>query len=165
MTERSLSPDLLRDRVQRWTVQRDDESCWDWVGFTHPQGYGHLTIAGMLFKAHRAAYEAYNGPIPHEMHVLHRCDNPGCVNPDHLFLGTHTDNMQDKASKNRSAVMAGEDNPHSKLSTWMVADIIRRRRNGEPGVNVAQLYGVSPCTVSAINVGRNWSHVSLEDSK
>jgi hypothetical protein len=149
----------MRERLYRWSVLSDEESCWLWVGFTHPGGYGHLTISGKLHKAHRLSYEVHKSAIPDGMHVCHTCDNPSCINPDHLFLGTHDDNMKDKARKNRTAPMQGTLNPQSRLSDWMVADIIRRRRSGESGVSVAARFGISPCTVSAIVTGRNWKHM------
>lgn len=159
------SPELLRERVERWSVQRDEESCWDWVGFAHPKGYGHLTVKGKLFKSHRASYEAYNGPIPEGLQVLHQCDNPGCVNPNHLFLGTHLDNMKDKAKKMRAPAMVGELNPYHLLSEADVREILRLRRMGERGVDVAKQFNVSQCTVSAIVTGRNWSHISTEGTQ
>ena len=76
--------------------------CMEWTGATDPKGYGHGTVNGGHFAAHRRAWELANGPIPNGLHVCHHCDNPPCCNPEHLFLGTMKDNMMDMVSKGRS---------------------------------------------------------------
>jgi hypothetical protein len=81
---------------------RKTESCWLWTGMLTDGGYGVISDHQKKTRAHRASYALYVGPIPEGMHVLHRCDNPPCVNPKHLFLGTHIDNMRDMESKGRA---------------------------------------------------------------
>jgi len=76
--------------------------CWKWTGPLSDGGYGKFSCGQVKRRAHRVAYEMYVGPIPDGMHVLHRCDNPPCVNPTHLFLGTHLDNMRDMEAKGRA---------------------------------------------------------------
>lgn len=79
------------------------EECWMWVGATvHPMPYGRIQSAGRYLLAHRVSYEINVGPIPKGLCVLHRCDNPRCVRPDHLFLGTRSDNAADRHAKGRS---------------------------------------------------------------
>ena len=75
--------------------------CWVWLLSTIPQGYGHFKVAGKTRRAHRVVWEEFKGPIPERLKVLHTCDNPSCVNPEHLFLGTQADNMQDMKQKGR----------------------------------------------------------------
>lgn len=76
-------------------------SCWQWEGFVDRHGYGRSSINCKHQGAHRVSYQLFVGPIPHNKHVLHKCDNPGCVNPKHLYVGTHKDNMRDTSIRNR----------------------------------------------------------------
>ncbi len=76
--------------------------CWEWLGYLDPKGYGTFGVNNKVFKAHRYSYLIHFGPIPEKLCVCHHCDNPQCCNPDHLFLGTHNDNMQDMIKKGRS---------------------------------------------------------------
>jgi hypothetical protein len=90
--------DRLWEKVRRGGV----DECWPWIATTtHWFGYGRLEIKGKIFAAHRISYELANGPIPDGLFVLHRCDNPPCVNPHHLFLGTQKDNIGDASAKGR----------------------------------------------------------------
>ncbi len=78
------------------------ESCWIWRGALFASGYGKVSCGEKKRRAHRVAHELFIGPLPDDLHVLHRCDNPPCVNPTHLFLGTHIDNMRDMEAKGRA---------------------------------------------------------------
>lgn len=80
--------------------------CWPWLAAKTKDGYGQFNVGGRMQYAHRVSYGMFVGPIG-EYHVLHRCDNPSCVRPDHLFLGTHDDNMKDMAAKDRSGRAGG----------------------------------------------------------
>ena len=95
----------LQVRLERMVSPEPNTGCWLWTGATVPFGYGRInggrTGVGVLL-AHRASWEIYRGPVPEELCVLHRCDIPQCVNPDHLFLGTHADNVADKIAKGRA---------------------------------------------------------------
>src|ERR1700756_2891954 len=100
----------LRGRVEDrfWAKVAKGPGCWEWQGKRHYKGYGHFTVRGQgrrrTLKAHRVSWELANGPIPEGLHVLHSCDNPPCVNPDHLFLGTDMDNVHDRDAKGRRNV-------------------------------------------------------------
>ncbi len=98
--QRRLRP--LTDVFWNQVEKGNHNGCWVWIGALDTLGYGHLTIKRKLRLAHRVSWELANGSIPDGLHVLHHCDNPPCVNPSHLFLGTHLDNMRDMIAKGRS---------------------------------------------------------------
>ena len=82
-------------------VKVDDKGCWLWTGSKNSKGYGQIFLNKKLIKAHRLSYEVFKEPIPDGFHVCHSCDISNCINPDHLWVGTHTDNMRDMSSKGR----------------------------------------------------------------
>lgn len=84
-----------------WTKVDVRDGCWSWRAARNPKGYGVFSCEGRTVSAHRFSYELYNGPIPSGMVVRHKCDNPPCVNPDHLELGTQADNERDKINRGR----------------------------------------------------------------
>ena len=96
-----LTGDLYYEFSQRFDMGADTE-CWVWTGSLFESGYGRFSRSNKKLRAHRVSYEIYKGAIPDGMHVLHECDNPPCVNPNHLFLGTHLDNMKDMERKGRA---------------------------------------------------------------
>jgi len=121
------------------------ESCWNWTGKAKTN-FGYGIVGGKLGNAvaHRVSWEVHNGPIPDGMQVLHRCDNPACVNPDHLFLGDHQANMDDMAEKGRRGwrIRRGAANGRAKLS-WADVDEMRRLRTaGETVASIAEKFGV-----------------------
>jgi HNH endonuclease len=84
-----------------WSKVAKTDHCWTWEGSRHPQGYGTLSVGRKTVRAHRFSYELANGPFDASLDVCHHCDNPSCVRPDHLFLGTARDNMRDASRKGR----------------------------------------------------------------
>jgi HNH endonuclease len=90
----------LRDRYEA-RVEKNAEGCWGWKGAKAAAGYGHIRYQYRIYQAHRLSFEFHNGPIPEGMDVCHRCDNPTCTKPDHLFIGTASDNMLDAYQKGR----------------------------------------------------------------
>lgn len=91
----------IADRFWPKVDKRGPDECWEWNSARNPRGYGHFVILRQDYRAHRISYELANGPIPEGMHVMHMCDNPPCVNPAHLRLGDHTENMHDMRRKDR----------------------------------------------------------------
>lgn len=104
------------------------ESCWEWTGTIISHGYGHFKRKGKLYRAHRVSYVIFKGPIPNGLLVCHTCDSRKCVNPDHLFLGTHMDNMDDMTKKGRGVGNklnhhSGDDHHGTKVTSKMVTEI------------------------------------------
>lgn len=134
--------------------------CWNWNSLTR-KGYGYLKSGNSKkLSAHRVSWELHHGEIPDGLWVLHRCDNPQCVNPDHLFVGTAKDNNEDMMSKGRQKLnnsgnwQAGEKHRKSKLSSEAVA-IIREKRMRP--TDYSKIYGISVSTVCNIQAGRTWN--------
>jgi hypothetical protein len=99
----------LMERFEASYIPEPMSGCWLWLGLVTNDGYGRLKHDYKPLRAHRCAWMLFRGKIPNELHVLHRCDTPLCVNPDHLFLGTHGENMIDKARKGRCNVPSGPE--------------------------------------------------------
>lgn len=135
------------------------QTCWPWRGSITRGGYGQLSHGSAAVYAHRIAYLLWNGPIPDRQLVLHRCDNPPCCNPTHLFLGTHQDNADDCVAKGRSRGRSpvGERMWNSKLTEALVREI---RASDEPQKALAQRVGVSQALVSLVRRYRIWRHVT-----
>lgn len=128
--------------------------CWEFTGYVAADGYPRIYARGRgASLAHRVAWEVAYGPIPEGLLVCHRCDNPVCVRPDHLFLGTAAENSRDMATKNRAARPAGERNPRARL-TW--AQVREIRAADGPSSRLAERYGVATTTVTDIRNGRRW---------
>lgn len=131
--------------------------CWVWAYGKTTAGYGEFTFSSMLFYTHRIMWEEIHDKIPNGMCVLHNCDNPPCINPNHLFLGTKGDNTKDMLSKDRHP--KGEDCNYAKLTVNNVKDIRQLLSKGIYQKDIANLYGVSRLTISNIRTGRTWSHI------
>ncbi|MDP9301284.1 MAG: HNH endonuclease [Actinomycetota bacterium] len=137
----------------------DRSQCWPWMGSRIPFGHGRFAVDGRLVAAHRFAYELLVGPIPEGLCVLHRCDNPPCCNPDHLFLGTIADNNADMIAKGRQVVLAGELNGRALLTEAQVEEIRWRHAAGETQVALAHAFGVDRMVVVYAVLGKSWRHV------
>ena len=153
---------LLKYKPQKTRIRfelhvRKSPTCWLWTGCRSGK-YGWFAGEG----AHRSAWLIYKGAIPDGMFVLHRCDVPLCVNPDHLFLGTALDNMRDMDAKGRrkTVTTTGEKHWSSKLTREDIPIILARRRAGEFLHVIAGDYGVGYTAIQAICNGRNWKHIT-----
>jgi HNH endonuclease len=138
----------VEERFERY-VERGP-GCWRWTGSAHPKGYGQINRGdGRPERAHRVAYAKFRGLIPEGLQVLHHCDNPGCVNPDHLFLGTDGDNMHDKVRKGR----------HSEqiLSAADVAEIRAAPKYARFGAAAfAARFGVTVSCIKQVRARSSW---------
>lgn len=148
----------LSDRF--WAKVRRGAGCWEWIAARSKYGYGQFSVGYSMRPAHRVAWALVHGPIPTGMHVLHRCDNPPCVNPDHLLLGTNEDNVRDRDRKGRGVRPKGERHGRSKLREKEVREILRFRANGLGATRIAADYGVAPCTIRRIVSGARWKHIA-----
>lgn len=130
--------------VRFWSkVQKDDpQNCWNWAGGHSNTGYGVFTVNHVSYSAHRYAWTLTYGDIPNGLWVLHHCDNHSCVNPNHLFLGTQSDNLKDMASKGRQ--------PSKKLSHEQVRQIRKLRARGLMLKDISRIFGISMAVVSKI---------------
>lgn len=126
-----------------WSKVEKTDGCWIWLGYPNRQGYGTIQVDGVRVRAHRFSWSLLNGPIPDGLCVLHTCDNPSCVRPDHLFLGTNLDNIKDRMGKQRSTGSPGETHPLARLTNEQVYEIRRVYGSGHIGMRkLAQIYGV-----------------------
>jgi hypothetical protein len=155
MTQRELGERFL-EKV------RKTDACWEWTACKDRHGYGLIGVGGhRVVYAHRVAYELFVGAIPRGKQVLHQCDNPLCVRPTHLFIGTNADNRADSVAKGRQA--RGEQNGRAKLTRLQIQEI---RRQYQPnshefgGRALGRRHGVSQPTIWNILHGRLWKEVS-----
>jgi hypothetical protein len=146
--------------------QKVDRSgqCWIWTGYRLPGGYGRLTWRGTHAYAHRISWVITRGPIPGDLSVLHRCDNPPCVRPDHLFLGTQADNMADRDQKGRHRTnpRRGESCWRSRMTEESVCTARAMRSSGHTLRSIGTYLGVHHNTIEAVVNGRSWKHVHCE---
>lgn len=137
----------------------DSDSCWSWTGCKGDDGYGILRRHNKSFRASRVIMlHLFPGEINSGRIVCHKCDNRQCVNPNHLFWGTHDDNLKDMASKGRSTI--GERNPKAKITNETVLIICSMIKSGSRSRDVAAAVGCSEAVVASIKSGQNWNKIS-----
>lgn len=132
-------------------------NCWVWTGYRLPFGYGSMHLGESTVKTHRLSYEMHTGrPIPKGLIVRHRCDNPACLKPDHLLLGTLQDNSDDAKERGRTRAPRGEARHNAKLTEGQVRVI---KFGGAPQFRLAKRFRVTRGCIAAIREGRTWKHV------
>lgn len=134
-------------------------SCWEWTGYKNIQGYGIIGINGKLIKAHRVAWELIYGPIPENICVLHKCDNPSCVYIGHLFIGTYQDNNADRDRKNRQACTQGELNGQCTLTAKQVLEIRKMYKEGHKCRELSKMFETSKQNIKNIVYRHSWKHI------
>ena len=127
-----------------WQRVKKEDSCWIWIGVRTCKGYGTFSVKGKHYRAHRLSYTMHIGEIPSRVLVCHKCDNPSCVNPDHLFLGTPLTNMQDKMTKGRW------QGPRRALSSEKELEIAERWKPYQNTSQLAEEFGVTNRMISKI---------------
>lgn len=155
----------ISERFWRYVRKGAPNECWIWTGGTDGRGYGAFGLTGRdgkKTKAHRVSYELATGQDPGHLHVCHRCDNPPCVNPDHLFLGTAKDNIADMIAKGRKVVgdSSGEKNPAAKFNWPMVRLIRLAHECGASRRAIANAAQCDPSNIGLIVTEQNWKERS-----
>ena len=162
MARKSLKDRLLSKRVEK------PSGCWNWTGFVGATGYGELCVDGKKVRAHRMSYIVHNGPIvdvagadSRGTCVMHTCDNPLCINPAHLVLGTHKDNMIDKKNKSRvvSNPLLGEGHQNAKLTNDDIYLIRSLNYVGATLRQIAEVFSGSKVTMHNVLKGTTWNHI------
>ena len=153
----------IEERFWSRVDKRGADECWVWRGNTNGRGYGVITFGGRRIGTHRLSWIFAHGPIPDGLCVMHKCDNRPCVNPNHIILGTLSENTKDMWRKGRQSKghkfppRHGELCGHAKLTTERVREIRARPDLGD--VYFADQYGVSTSTIRAVRTGQNWAHI------
>lgn len=144
----------LQERLFKKT--KEENGCWIWMKGKDLYGYGRTTIKNTSISAHRASWIAWKGDIPDKIYVLHKCDNPQCINPDHLFLGTQKDNMKDMISKKRDLKAKGENSGTSKLKNEQIEQIEQIRESIKSSYDISKDFNVSASNIRAIRNNKTW---------
>ncbi|WP_152203604.1 HNH endonuclease [Georgenia thermotolerans] len=144
-------------RFRKFVPTTDPSQCWEWQSVRNPSGYGKFWLNGRTDLAHRVSYKLHHGPIPPGIHVRHTCDNPPCVNPSHLLLGTGKDNARDALERGR--YRRGASNGRAKLTPQQVSEIRTGWHRGETQVSMARRFGVSRSAIQWVLNGQNWAGI------
>lgn len=174
-TQHPLNPNLawrgriaqpIRERINSNHTLNPQTGCWEWSRHRNAKGYGVLSCSEGRAKkwstlAHRASWETFVGPIPAGMNVCHHCDNPCCVNPNHLFLGTQLDNVRDcmRKGRKRNVGVRGEANCNAKLTAVDVLEIRRLNALGTSQAELGRRYGITQGVTWRIIHRQSWAHI------
>jgi len=157
-----MTNEEMQAQIVARSVPEPNSGCWLWIfgGFDR-KGYGLMRGGGARWRAHRASYEAFVGPIPEGLFVLHACDTPACVNPDHLSTGDNTENMRQMYERGRGSASRcrGSSRPKSCTTEAAVSEWRSLYLAGESTATIATKYGMRPKTVRRAIAGETWGHV------
>lgn len=165
----------LSELIERVEKASGGDQCWPWPRKTDAKGRGRIWVNGKIMLAHRAVWESINGPIPEGKMLCHRCDNAGCVNPHHIYIGTHADNMRDMSERKRSHFSQKTDVAREsgralgKSNTWSKGaangrakltqdDVLAIKASRDPKRALARQFGVSDRTIGRIKDGEIWNN-------
>lgn len=151
--------DTIRNRIIG-SIKISDKSCWEWQKSKSKQGYGQCGFLGKVHLAHRISWKVFNGDLYPNILVLHKCDNPSCVNPEHLFLGTDKDNVMDSILKNRFHRAKGEQHHFSKYSTAQIREARLLKEKGLTYRVISEKTGIALKSLSGIINRKAWKSVS-----
>jgi hypothetical protein len=155
----------LNSQHRFWKYVERSNGCWLWTGCLNDSGYGIFRFEGRNYRATHISLWIYNRPVPQGLCALHKCDNPACVNPDHLYIGDKGQNIQDSYNRGRRPRIdvgdqnRGSRNGMSKLTETDVIKIKQRIQAGETNKDIAAEFGVNSSTISEIKSGRTWKEV------
>lgn len=156
---RSPSSSRINPLIRFWAKVKkaDTNCCWIWKGSKSTAGYGYLSVNGRMIPAHRYSYSLTYGPIDNNLYVCHRCDNPPCVNPDHLFIGTAQDNAADLVKKGRRKGSRHNHAVFMESEVMGIRNLISRQKVTQR--LIAKIYNVDPTTIRDIIHRRTWVHI------
>lgn len=163
---RLLSANTEVERFLRFVdIPAEINACWIWQGRARRKGYGAFSYKGKDIVASRASYLLLKGDIPSGLFVCHSCDNPPCVNPEHLWLGTYTDNRRDMIEKGRGGIYFGETNGRAKLTDTQIAEIFALKESGLSCRSIGKIYSIDNSHVSRVlrGIKRNRSRLMIAD--
>ena len=146
-------------RFEEKFIPEPKSGCWIWTATKSEDGYGKFYFHPTYERSHRASWMFYVGEIPNGLFVLHKCDNPSCVNPYHLFLGTNDDNIKDMVKKGRQRALRGSKHKNAKVTE---KDVIEMRKLSESGLSqykIAEMFGICKSMANYICNRTNWKHV------
>lgn len=150
------------ERIEKYTMPEPNSGCWLWTGACDNDGYARITIGSLKDNSKRSAVvsrlvcEKIHG-LPDNMLALHKCDNPNCINPDHIYPGTQKQNTKDCIDRNRrTQIKRGEEN---NMAVLKPEEVLHIRSSEQRGVDLAARYGVSQATISIIRSRKIWRHI------